>query len=557
MKILIINSVLMLSLFMVVPEVPAATKQVKVVVAPDAVTVFENRARVHRRLEVEMQVGSMEVVFDGLPSSLDPASVRAKLLGVEGLVLGVRMKQEVHEQEVQQQVRQISSALEEIGDQLSGIDARLEELHRLEVLTTSLSVILEETVSDAGQGGILGAATVGQIIEAQQWIADRQLEQSLTRDRLISEKKTVLTRRSDLRADMAPLKLRRDRTTWSAIVLLQAQQPGSATVELAHDVPGARWVPVHEARLDESKATVAWTARAQVLQQSGEAWNDVKLTLSTARSSLGLTPPSLVPVRLEAVVVVARKSAEITTSMKRAPAESAGLDLGLAPVRSEDPGGTNLEGAELVSGSGPVRFEIRAPATIPSDGSVHSVTISQKSFAAELDFQSIPLMSPHVFRRAKLSNPAGAPLLAGPVSCFREGAYVGDGRMNRIAGGQSFSQHFGSEGRIRVRKEEIDDHSGSAGSFSKNLKLEKAFRITVESVLPDSVPFELVDRIPVSAVPGIEINLGDETTADPAVDEDGIVRWVMTLEASGKIEFILHWEATADPEYGALLEQLR
>ena len=79
MKILIIHSVLVLSLFMLVPEAPAATKQVKVVVAPDAVTVFENRARVHRRLEVEMQVGSMEVVFDGLPSSLDPASVRAKI----------------------------------------------------------------------------------------------------------------------------------------------------------------------------------------------------------------------------------------------------------------------------------------------------------------------------------------------------------------------------------------------------------------------------------------------------------------------------------------------
>ena len=556
MKILIIHSMLVFSLLLVVPDTFAVTKQVKAVVAPDAVTVFENRARVHRRLEVEMQVGSKEVVFDGLPSSLDPASVRAKLLGVEGLVLGVRMKQEVHEQEVQQQVREFSRALEEIVDQLSGIDARLEELDRLEVLTTSLSGILEETVSDAGQGGILGTVTAGQIIEAQQWIADRQLEHSLTRDRLVSEKKTIQTRRSDLQADLSPLKNRQDRTTWSAIVLLQAQQPGMATVELAHDVPGARWVPVHEARLDESKATVAWTARAQVLQQSGEAWDDVKLTLSTARSSLGLTPPSLVPVRLEAVVVAARKSAEITSDM-RAPAASAGLDRGVDTAPSEDAWGTNLEGAELVSGSGPVRFEIRAPATIPSDGSVHSVTISEKSFAAELDFQSIPLMSPHVFRRAKLSNSAGAPLLAGPVSCFREGAYVGDGRVKRIAGGQSFSQHFGSEGRIRVRKEEIDDHSGTAGSFSKDLKLEKAFRITVESVLPDSVPFELVDRIPVSTLPGIEINMGDETTADPVVDEDGIVRWVMTLEASGKSEFILHWAATADPEFGALLEQLR
>ena len=37
-------------------------------VSPDAVTVFEDRARVHRRLAVEVGVGSSEVCFFGLPA---------------------------------------------------------------------------------------------------------------------------------------------------------------------------------------------------------------------------------------------------------------------------------------------------------------------------------------------------------------------------------------------------------------------------------------------------------------------------------------------------------
>ena len=48
-------------------------------VSPDAVTVFEDRARVHRRLAVEVGVESSEVFFFGLPASLDPTSVRARL----------------------------------------------------------------------------------------------------------------------------------------------------------------------------------------------------------------------------------------------------------------------------------------------------------------------------------------------------------------------------------------------------------------------------------------------------------------------------------------------
>jgi len=526
-----------------------------VVVAPSAVTVFEDRARVHRSIPVEMSIGSKEVILKGLPHRLDPSSVRARLLDLPGLVLGVRMEREVHQEDFQKEVKDLSHQLVLVEDQLQGVESRIEEIERLKLLTQRLAKILADAVSKVGKGGILGHTSAAQIVEAQQWIADRQLEHSLQRDQLGIQMSEYRVRRDDIQGDLNPLMQGSTRTTWTAIVLIQAQEEGTGTVELAHDVPGARWIPVHEARLDEETSKVNWISRGQVIQQSGEDWNDVKLTLSTARSSLGLAPPSLIPVRIDAVKRREEPPADVSL-VSREIDSSRGRPLRTAASPAKKPA-SSLVGAEVVAGSGPIRFDVRAIASIPSDGSVHSVTISEQQMDAQLDYQSIPLLSPHVFRRAKLTNGSGAPLLAGQVSCFREDSYVGDGRVERVAAGQEFSHHFGSEGRILVRKVEIEDHSGAAGSFSKNLELKKAFRITVDSVFPTGVPFELVDRIPLSTLNEIDVELGSDTAPEPVLNEDGIVRWVVSLEPGETHQFILQWIATAKKDQAQLLERLR
>ena len=526
-----------------------------VVVVPSAVTVFEDRARVHRSIPVEMLIGSKEVILKGLPHRLDPSSVRARLLDLPGLVLGVRMEREVHQEDFQKEVKDLNHQLVLVSDQLQGVESRIEEIERLKLLTQRLAKILADAVSKVGKGGILGHTSAAQIVEAQQWIADRQLEHSLQRDQLGIQMSEYRVRRDDIQGDLNPLMQGSTRTTWTAIVLIQAQEEGTGTVELAHDVPGARWVPVHEARLDEETSKVNWISRGQVIQQSGEDWNDVKLTLSTARSSLGLAPPSLIPVRVDAVVRREEPVADVSL-VSRDGESTRGRPMATAAPPAKKPA-SSLVGAEVVSGSGPIRFDVRATASIPSDGSVHLVTISEQQMDAQLDYQSIPLLSPHVFRRAKLTNGSGAPLLAGQVSCFREDSYVGDGRVERVAAGQEFSRHFGSEGRILVRKVEIEDHSGAAGSFSKKLELKKAFRITVDSVFPAGVPFELVDRIPLSTLNEIDVELGSDTAPEPVLNEDGIVRWVVSLEPGETNQFILQWIATARKDQAHLLERLR
>ena len=526
-------------------------------VSPDAVTVFEDRARVHRRQVMDVGVGSSEVVFFQLPASLDPSSVRARLLGVSGLVLGVRLERDVHVEDFNEEMRRLVKAIQELDDQGQTNSFQIGELDRRKIIILRLSKILEDSFTTSGGKDLFGGSSSAQIIAAQQWIADRLLELNLEKDRLRLQRDTINKKRQDLVSDLEPLQGQRRKTSWSATVLIQTQTEGQATVELAHDVPGARWIPIHEAILDEASRQVQWQSKAQVVQQSGEDWTDVQLTLSTARSSLGLTPASLVPVRVDAITAQPQATLEVVERSVKAEFEpgldSAGRSLG------EDSWGQEIDltGAVVSAGAGPVRFLIRARSTIPADGSTHAVTISEQNLAAELGYQSVPLLSPHVYRRARLVNSGNAPLLAGVVRCFRDGAYVGDGRVQRVAAGQQFSQHFGSEGRIVVHKEEIEDQSRKAGSFTKKMKLVKAFRITVKSVIDEEVPLELIDRIPVSSVDEVEVVLGDETAPDPSVDEDGIVRWTMSLQKDQAQVYVLQWIATAPRGDDAILERIR
>ena len=62
-----------------------------------------------------------------------------------------------------------------------------------------------------------------------------------------------------------------------------------AELKLMYQVSNASWTPFYEARLtsgtDAKEPGLDLTRRASITQQSGEAWQDVALTLSTAAAA--------------------------------------------------------------------------------------------------------------------------------------------------------------------------------------------------------------------------------------------------------------------------------
>jgi hypothetical protein len=76
--------------------------------------------------------------------------------------------------------------------------------------------------------------------------------------------------------------------TATAVVTLARAEPGGeaqegpVTLELEYQVPGARWAPVYQLRLDGRSDRGVLVMRAAVAQRTGENWNGVRLALSTA-----------------------------------------------------------------------------------------------------------------------------------------------------------------------------------------------------------------------------------------------------------------------------------
>lgn len=83
------------------------------------------------------------------------------------------------------------------------------------------------------------------------------------------------------------LRVEEARTTGSAVLTLDlaGEASTSATevvVDLEYQVPGARWVPQYQLRLDQAMTGGSLVMRAAVAQRTGEDWTGVRLGLSTA-----------------------------------------------------------------------------------------------------------------------------------------------------------------------------------------------------------------------------------------------------------------------------------
>src|SRR5262249_38651709 len=81
---------------------------------------------------------------------------------------------------------------------------------------------------------------------------------------------------------------------------MAADTAAAAMLRVSYTVRGARWVPHYDARLDsgarQRKPALELVRRAEIVQQTGEDWNDVALSVSTVRTGKGGNAPDLQPI---------------------------------------------------------------------------------------------------------------------------------------------------------------------------------------------------------------------------------------------------------------------
>lgn len=86
--------------------------------------------------------------------------------------------------------------------------------------------------------------------------------------------------------------------TSDIVVKVNAKAPTAGTFKITYLIKNARWYPSYDIRATEVNKPVDLVYRANISQQSGEAWKNVKLVLSSGDPSRGGNKPTLKPYQI-------------------------------------------------------------------------------------------------------------------------------------------------------------------------------------------------------------------------------------------------------------------
>jgi uncharacterized protein (TIGR02231 family) len=302
----------------------------------------------------------------------------------------------------------------------------------------------------------------------------------------------------------------------------------TSDIRLTYVVPHAGWTPTYDLRVDKINAPVNLFYKANVYQNSGVKWNNVKLVLSTGNPSEGAQAPVLSPWYLAfntpvyasgyanmSQTIVQREEAD------RMVTESKSVAAPAAQVTLNDYVQVDNSGISTA-------FDIDLPYTIPSDGQEHLVAIKSYELPATYRYFAVPKKDRDAFLQAQVTNWEDLDLLPAKTNIFYEGSYVGQGYtdVRNIKDTMTFS--LGRDKKIVVRRE-VDKTLRSVKTIGTNVRETFAYTISVRNTRKEPINLTVLDQMPVSNDKDIEIE--DKQYKDATLDETtGEVKWVMTVK---------------------------
>lgn len=522
------------------------------------VTLYREQAMVTREISIDNPGASQEVVIKDLPEQIVPESLFAEGNGgVE--VRAVRYRSEATSQEPRDEVRKLDESLDQIRQKLSENKKSQELLTKKTGYLDQLEGFVAPTSKSDLARGVLNAQALEEVttftFEQRQQLKDTAV--AIERDAETLQKELTLLERQ-----RAELSKSGSHTARDAVIFIAARGEGKGLIRLSYLVRQCGWSPTYTFRGTEGNDEVRLECNGSIQQMTGEDWDGVKLTLSTASPALsasrpGLTPfpVILVPQNEQKVLGVEDLEKQLDTirEQKAAAMEQSGVAADskakAGAVLSLNVAANQYQNLELLSGKnllgsapsgdewdeGPsLSYPLANAVSLASRSDQQLVHVFRSSFKARWYFVASPVLTRHVYREAELTNTGDRDLLGGPIAVYLDDRFVGRSEIPTVARAQTFVAGFGVDPQLRARRELVERTESLQGG---NRKLDFKYRVTLENWRSTEALLRVYDRIPHSdGSADVRVTLAppaDPLDTDPVYERrekpKGVLRWQITV----------------------------
>lgn len=459
------------------------------------VTVFLNKAQVTREVKTRVDAGKTNLVLFGLTSQLDQQSVQ--VAGKGGIViLGIGHQQNyLSEHNLPKALVLLNDSLELAQRQLILEQGTREILNKEEQMLLSNQKI----------GGTNQNLTVAELKAMADFYRSRLgdiVSSRLKQDEKIKKLNENISRLHFQINEQSQL---HSRNTSEIVISVSAETATSVELTVNYVVANAGWYPVYDLRAVNTKSPVQLSYKANVFQNTGEEWKNVKLKLSTANPNLSGLKPELYSWYLDFAQPV-YKSFEnkkaygavhrsAPAAADRAEAEEMSMST---PIES------SADYVTTIQTSLNTEFNIALPYTVNSSSKPTLVDIRNHELKADYLYSVVPKMDMDAFLLARITGWEEYSLLPGEANVFFEGTFVTKTFIDPGNIKDTLAVSLGRDKRIIVKCDKLKDFT-TRKTLGTNQRDSYAWEISVRNAKAETIKIVVEDQLPISQNSQIEV----------------------------------------------------
>ncbi len=493
--------------------------------AIDTVTVYPDGATVTRVIAVDLPSGDSTLIAKDFPLGLDTSSIRVEGEGGAKLTIGTIDARTPRAAPVN--LPELDKRIEALNDQRADLQGAIDSANARRKFAEHFAEASPAGIGDKGEARPIAEwrtafATVGEeIASADTAVRDatrkmREIDRQIAQ--LEVERKAKPPSKLEVRMDIA------------------APAATKATLRVTYNVRNARWLPLYDARLDtgakDRKPQLELVRRAEVTQSTGEDWSNVTLGVSTVRIGRGGSAPELNSLVAQYPQVPRpRALGSVSDSAMPAAAPMQQRKMEMSTAKAADDIRERAEEQQAVAEIGDFQATYKIPGRVSLGAAegAKSLRIASMTVPADLMVRAAPVMDPTAFLEASFKQTDDTSLLPGKVAIYRDGTFVGRGKLSASAKDDIVRLGFGADDKVRIERAVLKRNEGSAGLLVTTSKTdERAFKTTIRNGHDFPIKVAIEDQLPVSENEDILVEMLPATTPPTASnirDRRGVLEW--------------------------------
>ncbi len=283
------NSALILSALVIINlSVSAVEKSVSSHIKN--VTVFLKGAQVNRTATVAIPAGNSILKLTNLSPYIDGKSVQVAIPNSNITVLGVHHRHnDIDELKPTAKMKSLEDKLDKLNEKITT------ESIQLDVIDNELNFIKKNSDIKGYNNGL----SLTNLKDISQYYNERNRKLQVEKMGIEKRMAELDKEKANLQKEIARQEKIEEDPMSEVVVEVNASAATNVVVNFSYYTANAGWFPSYDIRSESIAKPVQLTCKANIRQNTREAWNDVKLKISSLNPNLGNIPPKLQPYYLD------------------------------------------------------------------------------------------------------------------------------------------------------------------------------------------------------------------------------------------------------------------